>query len=248
MRAPCLLIACVVSLSLLVASCAGSLAGMSVADVNCPASQITVGNERSGNYERTWNATCRGQVFDCSVQLPVLSVNADAYCVPTRRDVPGQYPRANTATAPHSAAEVKRGYDEDRDVHFVTGRFRVARGMHVIVSGAPKLATDTLVVTLSGISFEPTIRECRALEVLINGQALTTTSNEHVVADTRVKIESRVAFSALQLPPERSSTFGVGACGTTWAFTSQQLEQLRGLLAIYADLAQAAQDPASNRP
>lgn len=241
MRAPCVFIGCAALLSLLIASCAGSLAGMSVADVNCPASQITVSNERSGNYERTWNATCRGQVFDCSVHIPVLSVNADAYCVPTRRDVPGQYPRAHTATEPHSDAEVKRGYDEERDVQFVTGRFRVARGMHVIISGAPQLATDTLVVTLSGISFEPTIRECRDLAVLINGQALTTVGNAQGGTDTRVKLESRVAFSAFQLPAERTSTFGVAACGTTWAFTSQQLEQLRGLLAIYADLAHTAQ-------
>lgn len=152
--------------------------------------------------------------------------------------------RGNSA----SSAEIKRGYDEQRQAHFVTGRFGVEPTLSVTVAGAPKISQGTIVVTLSGYTVSSSLRVCQGVEVLINGEPMATERNEAIAYVDHMKIESRFDFSVFQPLAERFPVFGVRACGTTWAFTPHQLEQLRALLAVYSDLTQKLQNDAQPVP
>ncbi len=155
---------------------------------------------------------------------------------------------ATAAPGGDGSAEIRRGYDEERQAHFVTGRFRIAHNLHVTVAGAPKISMGTIVVTLSGVTRDSALRQCQGLEVLIHGEPKATERNEAVIHVDRVKIESRFDFNVFQPLAERFPVFGVRACGTTWAFTPHQLEQLRALLAVYSDLAQKLQGDTEPEP
>jgi len=126
----------------------------------------------------------------------------------------------------------------------VTGRFGVDQRLELVVSGAPKVSMGTVSVTLAGLTTNSNVRLCGALEVLINGEPVATERNVRETNVSRLKIESRFEFSVFQPLAGRFPVFGVRACGTSWMFTTHQVEQLRALLVVYSDLAKAVQgDP-----
>jgi len=101
----------------------------------------------------------------------------------------------------------------------------------------------TISVTLSGYA-APRVRDCPALEVLINGEPVNTEQNENTPISGGVKIESRFDFAVFRPLAGRFPAFGVRACGTSWSFTPHQLEQLRALFVVYSDLATELQNDA----
>jgi hypothetical protein len=142
---------------------------------------------------------------------------------------------------------VKRGYDEGREAHFVTGTFGLDHALNVIISGSPKVARGTISVTLSGHVSSSTVRNCDADQVLVNGEPMGTDRNE-VTRARGVKVESLFEFSVFQPLAGRFPVFGVRACGTTWSFTPEQTERLRALLVVYSDLAEALDNSAEQAP
>lgn len=247
--------------------CGPSLANMSAGQIGCRPSDVSIVDVRNSFGARNWVARCGGAEFSCSQVVtgrgtttagtatssyhatqvncsPMGGYSSDA---PARSAPPPAQSRSTSSSGVGSAV-VKRGYDEGRHAHFVTGKFEVAHRLHVIISGAPKVSMGTISVTLSGATRIPTVRTCQALEVLINGEPMSTERNEGTASVDRVKIESRFEFSVFRPLAGRLPVFGVRACGTTWAFTPHQLEQLRALLAVYSDLATKVQSDTEGEP
>ena len=247
-------------LSLTLACGCATLADVSSGHVGCPPSQIRISNDSYSYGSRTWTATCHGRQYACSA-VATGRDNSQVNCAPmggggggsmVAHSSPSPSPRSSSTASGSSSASgsrpgsgsatVKRGYDEERHAHFVTGRFEIARGLNVIISGAPKVSMGTIAVTLFGVSHDTKVRMCEAVQVLINGEPFSTERNVKDTNVSEVKIESRFDFSVFQPLAERFPVFGVRACGVSWGFTPDQLDQLRALLAVYSDLAKKVQE------
>lgn len=255
--------------SLAIAGCGPSLVNMSAGQIGCRPGDVTITDVQNSFGARSWVARCRGAEFSCS-QVTTgggpTTTSSQVNCAPIqggrRYDDEwdsGPVVRSNPSTASSGAnsrsgshgagsVEVKRGYDEGRGAHFVTGKFGIAQGLHVIVSGAPKVSMGTISVTLSGYSADTRLRLCESLEVLINGEPMSTDRNVRESLAGKVKIESRFDFPVFQPLAGNFPVFGVRACGTSWAFTPHQLEQLRALFVVYSDLAKAIQNDPEATP
>lgn len=256
----CLLLACAVSVLI---GCGPSLVNMSAGQIGCRPGDVTITDVHNSFGSRNWVAVCHGAEFSCSEVTSGggwtsgSQTSSQVNCSPmgggsvSTRSAPAAAPAPSRSTSTPSrgvgSAEVKRGYDEGRQAHFVTGKFGVASGLTVIISGAPKVSLGTISVTLSGYA-SSSVRLCTALEVLINGEPIGTEHNEGAPISGGVKIESKFDFSVFQPLAGRFPVFGVRACGTTWAFTPEQVEKLRALLVVYSDLAEEIQNDADANP
>lgn len=193
--------------------------------------------ERRSDAGRTWVAVCEGRRYVCTQRGSSTATTPDCQGGTSNGAIPFA-PQHREGAAPAGSAEVRRGYDEARHAHGVTGRFGLPYGMTVTIYGVPAVALGTVFVTLQGPPTSAEARGCQRLEVLIHGQPFASQRNTlTTLPDGRINMAAEFAFDVFQPLAERFPVFGVRACGTSLAFEPEQVEQLRALLAVYSDIA-----------
>jgi len=246
-------------LGLIIGLCAtlggcASLREASAGQVGCRPSDIEISDDSVGWSTRTWTATCNGRSHSCAYVATGGgdgSTSGQVNCSPmggSAGPAAASHPQGGRATSGGSnpapkavGAKAERSFDEQRRVHLVRGRFKVASGIELRLIGIPQMAFGTIAVVVTGYSRDHILKECRESQVLVNGEPHSATQHTRRTEGNTVNIEGRFGFALFQPLAQQYSTFGVRACGHKWEVTEAQLPTLQKFLVIYSQISQQVQ-------
>lgn len=239
-----------------VSGCGPSLQAKSAGLIGCKAADVQISDEDGGWGSQEWTATCHGRRYACSsfaagedAVQSACSPMSGGYAAGSSAPSSAGSSSAPAASSPSSAIQLsditgtaERSFDEDRKLHVVKGTFGFGAGIDFKLIGVPQVALGPIGVTLSGKSWKPSVNECNALEVVVNGQP-------HAPSDLKATrrpdggfvLDGRVDFQAFKGIGQTYSTFGLRACKETFELSNRQMPQLKKFLVMYSEIATQVQ-------
>jgi hypothetical protein len=233
--------------AVLLAGCAARMRAASAGEIGCAPDDVVISDDHTGWGSRTWKATCRGEVFQCSA----VSTGNNTEQISCAKQVEGSaggaqpVPQAAAAT---TTSEVGREFNPASQETSVRGSFQLEGGQRAVLSAAPRSAPGRLGVVIEGPSDGP-LDQCRQLSMLVNARPFAAVD---VQAEPR-EVGSFRIFGSLHEPAlegldKPHAELALQVCERTWKLSAAQVEDVKKLLTIARDLAADQGAPAANAP